>query len=245
MKKKLLIILLVVLVVGVGLFVFRNFTNKPDNAENKVSNLANNQENLKEDEDQIYFKVLKNEIKYVAEDNTEKLFKECMENYKEDTDGPKVKYALLDWDNDSKNEMVIMIESFNDGFYLILNNEDGIVYGFEDVYRGMEDIKIDGTFIGDGGASTYGVLRDKFQKNKRIQEILAEMDMDKYQIGGKDVSKDEFQKYMDEFDKKENVEFVTYIEKYEFDETSSNKPSNEVSKENLSSENKAEENIGA
>ena len=50
---------------------------------------------------------------------------------------------------------------------------------------------------------------------------------------------------MDEFDKKENVEFVTYIEKYEFDETSSNKPSNEVSKENLSSENKAEENIGA
>ena len=245
MKKKLLIILLVVLVVGVGLFVFRNFTNKPDNAENKVSNLANNQENLKEDEDQIYFKVLKNEIKYVAEDNTEKLFKECMKNYKEDTDGPKVKYALLDWDNDSKNEMVIMIESFNDGFYLILNNEDGIVYGFEDVYSGMEDIKIDGTFIGDGGASTYGVLRDKFQKNKRIQEILAEMDMDKYQIGGKDVSKDEFQKYMDEFDKKENVEFVTYIEKYEFDETSSNKPSNEVSKENLSSENKAEENIGA
>lgn len=215
MKKKLLVILFVVLVVGVGLFVFRNFINKPDNAENKVSNLADNQESSKEDEDQIYFKVLKNEIKYVAEDNTEKLFKECMENYKEDTDGPKVKYALLDWDNDSKNEMVIMIESFNDGFYLILNNEDGIVYGFEDVYRGMEDIKIDGTFIGDGGASTYGVLRDKFQKNKRIQETLAEMDMDKYQIGGKDVSKDEFQKYMDEFDKKENVEFVTYIEKYE------------------------------
>lgn len=215
MKKKLLIILLVVLVVGVGLFVFRNFTNKPDNTEKKLSNLANNQENSKEDEDQIYFKVLKNEIKYVAEDNTEKLFKECMENYKEDTNGPKVKYALLDWDSDSKNEMVVMIESFNDGFYLILNNEDGTVYGFEEVYRGMEDIKTDGTFIGSGGASAFGVLRDKFQKNKRIQETLAEMDMDKYQINGKDVSEDEFQKYMDEFDKKENVEFVTYIEKYE------------------------------
>ena len=73
MKKKLLIILLVVLVVGVGLFVFRNFINKPDNTEKEVSNLANNQENLKEDEDQIYFKVLKNEIKYVAEDNTDYL----------------------------------------------------------------------------------------------------------------------------------------------------------------------------
>ena len=41
MKKKLLIILLVVLVVGIGLFVFRNFTNKPDNTEKEVSNLAN------------------------------------------------------------------------------------------------------------------------------------------------------------------------------------------------------------
>lgn len=242
MKKKLLIILLVVLVVGVGLFVFRNFINKPDNTEKEVSNLANNQENLKEDEDQIYFKVLKNEIKYVAEDNTEKLFKECMENYKEDTDGPKVKYTLFDLDNDSKNEMVVMIEAFNDGFYLILNNEDGTVYGFEEVYRGMKDIKTDGTFIGAGGASSYGVFRDKFEKNKIIPETLAEVDMDKYQIDGKDVSEDEFQKYMDEFDKKENVEFVTYIEKYEFDETSSDKSSDENSKENLSSENKVEEN---
>ena len=55
MKKKLLIILLVVLVVGIVLFVFRNFTNKPDNTEKEVSNLADNQEELKEDEDQIYF----------------------------------------------------------------------------------------------------------------------------------------------------------------------------------------------
>ena len=53
---------------GVGLFAFRNFTNKPDNTEKEVSNLADNQEELKEDENQIYFKVLKNEIKYVAEE---------------------------------------------------------------------------------------------------------------------------------------------------------------------------------
>ena len=50
----------------------------------------------------------------------------------------------------------------------LLNNEDGTVYGFEEVYRGLKDLKTDGTYLASGGASSNGILRDKFEKNKRI-----------------------------------------------------------------------------
>ena len=47
------------------------------------------------------------------------------------------------------------------------------------------------------------------------------MDMGKFQIDGKDVSEEEYDKYLDEFSKKENVEFKNYVEKYEFEDRKS------------------------
>ena len=63
-----------------------------------------NAQDVAQEDDDIYFKVLKNEIKYVNEDNKETLFKEYMENYKESTENPKIKYTVFDFDNDSKND---------------------------------------------------------------------------------------------------------------------------------------------
>lgn len=205
MKKKILITLIVVLVLAVIIFFASKFMNVKDtqkDQKNMNKNEQINAQDVAQEDDDIYFKVLKNEIKYVNEDNKETLFKEYMENYKESTENPKIKYTVFDFDNDSKNEMIVMIEAFNDGFYLILNNEDGTVYGFEEVYRGLKDLKTDGTYLASGGASSNGILRDKFEKNKRIQETLAEMDMGKFQIDGKDVSEEEYNKYLDEFSKK-------------------------------------------
>ena len=240
MKKKILITLIVVLVLAVIIFFASKFMNMKDTQKDQKNMNENEQiddQDVAQEDDDIYFKVLKNEIKYVNEDNKETLFKEYMENYKESTENPKIKYTVFDFDNDSKNEMIVMIEAFNDGFYLILNNEDGTVYGFEEVYRGLKDLKTDGTYLASGGASSNGILRDKFEKNKRVQETLAEMDMGKFQIDGKDVSEEEYDKYLDEFSKKENVEFKNYVEKYEFDEKDSTE-----SKENLNSENKTTDN---
>ena len=134
MKKKILITLIVVLVLAVIIFLASKFMNVKDTQEDQKNMNKNEQINAQDvaqEDDDIYFKVLKNEIKYVNEDNKETLFKEYMENYKESTENPKIKYTVFDFDNDSKNEMIVMIEAFNDGFYLILNNEDGTVYGFE------------------------------------------------------------------------------------------------------------------
>ena len=131
MNKKILITLIVVLVLAVIIFFASKFMNMKDTQEDQKNMNENEQiddQDVAQEDDDIYFKVLKNEIKYVNEDNKETLFKEYMENYKESTENPKIKYTVFDFDNDSKNEMIVMIEAFNDGFYLILNNEDGTVY---------------------------------------------------------------------------------------------------------------------
>lgn len=238
MKKNLLKIIFINLILFVLLFIFSGCENKVSKEEHLNVNenvQTENQNNQQENADDEYFKVLRNEIKYVNEDNKETLFKTYMENYKESSDSTKIKYTIYDFDNDSKNEMIVMIEAFNDGFYLILNNEDGVIYGFEDVYRGMISIKTDGSYNGSGGAASNAILKDKFEKNKRITETLAEMDMGQYKIAGKDVSESEYSKYFDEFNKKENVTFTTYIENYDFNTENSDKTSNTTNTETQSS----------
>lgn len=217
MKKKLIVIVLIVLILTVIIYFASKLVNDEDDqgtSKNMNENVqASDQDVAKENDDDIYFKVLKNDVKYVDEDNKEILFKDYLENYKESSENPKVKYAVFDFDNDSKDEMIVLVEAFGDGFYLILNNENGTVYGFGEVYRGLQNLKTDGTYLASGGAFSNGIFRDEFEKNKRIQKTLAEMDMDKIQIDGKDVSKEEYEKYVDEFNKKENVEFKDYNEK--------------------------------
>ncbi len=229
MMKKLLAIIFINLILIMMLFTFSGCgsnVNKEENVNNtNESNQSDGEETLADDDNQLYFKVLENEIKYVNEDNNETLFKTYMENYKENSDSVKIKYTICDFDNDSKNEMIVMIEAFSDGFYLILNNENGIVYGFEDVYRGMKDIKTDGTYSASSGATTNGIYRSKFEKNKRTQEALAEMDMGNCKIAEKDVLESEYLKYFEEFSKKENVTFTTYTDHYNFNTDDSNKTS--------------------
>ena len=83
MKKKILITLIVVLVLAVIIFLASKFMNVKDTQEDQKNMNKNEQINAQDvaqEDDDIYFKVLKNEIKYVNEDNKETLFKEYMEN---------------------------------------------------------------------------------------------------------------------------------------------------------------------
>lgn len=228
MKKELIItniiLLIMLLLTGCG-------NDKQGKIEaNDVSNQeSENTEFAQENYDDLYFKVLNNEVEYINENNKNTKFSEYMDRY-EGTSNPCIKYAIFDFDSDSKNEIIVFIEAYSDGFYLILNNEDNTIYGFEDVYRGMTSIKTDGSYSASGGANLGGVLKCTFEKNKRITQSLAEMDMDKYQIAGEDVTEEEFLSYMEEFNKKENVQFITFIEKYNFNaenENSNNNTENE------------------
>lgn len=166
----------------------------------------------------IYMRVLKDETKYVSEENKETLFSEYMSRY--ECIDSKVEYTLFDFDRDSENEMIIRISSF-DGLYLILNYEDGTVYGFEDVYRGMVVIKEDGTYVGSGGADVHAVCRCTFEKNKRNVEELASSDWGTYVVNGHSATKAEYDEvYNKECESKKDVEFKVYAEKYEANSSS-------------------------
>ena len=184
-----------------------------NNKKNTSEENTTTQETQEVSVDDIYMSVLKDETKYVSEENKETLFSEYMSRY-EGRDA-KVEYTLMDFDRDNENEMIVRISSF-DGFYLILNYEDGTVYGFEDVIRGMIVIKEDGTYVGSGGADVHAVCRSTFDKSTRIVEELATSDWGTYEVGGKTAAKEEYEAvYEKECTSKKDVEFTVYTEKYE------------------------------
>ena len=212
MKKNLSITLILLC----AIFLLSGCGESSDNSQknnDEENNKAIAEETQEVSVNDIYMSVLKDETRYVSEENKETLFSEYMSRY--DGIDSKVEYTLFDFDRDNENEMIIRISSF-DGFYLILNYEDGVVYGFEDVFRGMTTIKDDGTHVATGGAEAYGLIRSTFDKNKKIDEFVAENDMGSYKVNGKAVSEEEFRETWEkECASKKDVEFKVYAEKYE------------------------------
>lgn len=159
----------------------------------------------------IYLEVVDGKKKYINEDNEETSINDYLKNL-DYTGNIKVSYAILNLDNDSKEEMVVGFSSDIDENYLVLNLENDKIYGFSESYRGMLELKTDGTMTGDNGADNSQIYRMTFDKNKRIDIILASMDGDKLQIDSKDVSDEEFTEYLKNQANKENVEFKDYKE---------------------------------
>lgn len=157
---------------------------------------------------ELYIEVIDNKQNYITEDNKEKSVNDYLtdENI---TDGYSVEYALIDLDNDNKDEMIVLFGA-NDGYYLILKNEDGKIYGFERDYRSMVTIKEDGTMLATNSASSSEIYKVSFDKNKMENISLAVQDGNTYKLDGKTATKKEVEKYYDEFNAKKDVEFTEY-----------------------------------
>lgn len=173
--------------------------------QNEVS--KSEKESEKEiDLEKIYLEVLEEKRAYVNEDNGEVYLKEYLKQFA-GMGQIKISYTVLDMDNDNAEELVALFEGY-DGFYLILNYEDEKVYGFEDVYRGMLDIKTNGYYYGSGGAASGGLLKSTFNKNIRNNETLAEQDYGIYKIAGEEVSEQKYNEYIqEEYYSKESVQW--------------------------------------
>lgn len=159
-------------------------------------------------EKEIYLDVIANKRNYISEDNTEK----NVEDYLKDaniTDDYTVKYALVDLDQDDKDEMIVLFESY-DGFYLILNIEDDKVYGFEKDYRSMVSIKEDGTMLATNSADSSEIYKISFDKNKIENISLAIEDGNTYKLDNKTATEAEVKNYFEEFNNKKEVEFIDY-----------------------------------
>lgn len=134
------------------------------------------------------------------------------------------KFTIIDLDNDSIPEVVIQIDSSSDGWYEVLHYYNGTVYGYYFVYRAMESLKNDGTFIGSSGAADNDLLKISFSGNTLNQIRLAysksefnENETVKYYIADKPVSESEFNALMKNQNLKSDVTW------YDFNNSNINK----------------------
>lgn len=118
-------------------------------------------------------------------------------------------FIIVDMDGDGVNEIVLYCSPES---AQVLHYEDGVVYSYQDVFRGMKRIHINGIYEGSGGAASTGYYRiTEWNSNGYIEEELASMDGDYLEVGGVEVTQEEFGNYVDsieEIELAENIEFT-------------------------------------
>ncbi len=71
-------------------------------------------------------------------------------------------------------------------------------------------VKSDGSIYGSGGANASYVYKLILDKNKYEEVVLAENNEGMYKIDNKEVTKDEYDNYLEEFNKKDSISYTDY-----------------------------------
>jgi len=121
------------------------------------------------------------------------------------------KFTIVDMDGDGVPEVVTEVSM--GGERLVFHYENGEIYSFSFVYRGMNLLKKDGTFLSSGGAGCT-----HFYKLKFIDGIYQEIEIASFcdgidRINSKPASEDEILSFFDKQYEKEDVEWHPYSEK--------------------------------
>ena len=131
--------------------------------------------------------------------------------------GDPTSFTIVDMNNDGKNEIAIALDF---GAVQILHYEDGAVYGYQFVFRGMCPIYLNGIYEGSSAAN-HSVYRRFTELNKDgyTEEILAEAyfsydddSYSSYEMGGVSVSREEFEEFRQTAEGVGEVEDIDYTE---------------------------------
>ena len=103
------------------------------------------------------------------------------------------RFIIVDMDRDGREEIVLECDP---GTKHILRYEDGEVYSYQFATRAMLSISEDGIYgASDGAADNYFLRITELNKNGYTEELLAELHNEHYEIGGKEVTWEEFLEY--------------------------------------------------
>lgn len=124
-------------------------------------------------------------------------------------------FTIVDMNNDGKNEIVIYLEF---GIEQILYYEDGVVYGYQFVERGMSPIYSNGIYEGFISAEHCDYHRltelnkDGFTEGKIAEAIYSSSGDNYYEIGGISVSQEEFEEFKQSLADAGEAECIDYTE---------------------------------
>lgn len=71
-------------------------------------------------------------------------------------------FTVVDLDDDGKEEVVLALDAGFDGFFEVLHEQNGTVYGYTLVYRAMQALKQNGLLAFSSGALDSGIGRLRF-----------------------------------------------------------------------------------
>jgi len=139
-------------------------------------------------------------------------------------------FSVLDMDGDQIPEIVLEIAHGGSGgsvvSYVILHYNNGRIYGYERLLRGLMELKKDGTHNWSGGAMVSGVAQWQSPPNADIDIMRYEADYDEetdqftftFLVNGEEVTEEEFDLARAEQAAKEDAEWHEFtpenVERY-------------------------------
>lgn len=118
-------------------------------------------------------------------------------------------FGIVDLDNDGIEEMVLS------GFpetTQILDYQEGKVYSYQFVFRGMAGISVNGVYSSSSAADIGGFHRIYLDKGTYEEETLAYMEGEYFEVEGLEATADEFFAYTETFVKAEKIENMDFTE---------------------------------
>lgn len=220
-------------------------TTSSDNKNENTNTLAIN----------AYKAVLQNNAEFYSIDNKQNMhLKDFLTNKKlYDTTFKATRFAVLDMDGDKIPEVVLELTAGDHPeFYEIFHYMNGKVYGYFKVYRGLEMLKVDGTFWSSGGAYDNECSKLKFNSNAFETDVLGYMKSSQsnkgltisYFVNNKPVSKEAFDSFTKKQNEKKDVDWYELSEsniktKIADSQSSSNSQSNNPNQVSKKQEYKA------
>ena len=212
---------------------YQNSSASEPSTTDNTENTAINQE-----DDDVLLSVLYNKTPFITAKGTTVYMKDYkpfykypddIDYYEKDNVFVPGDYAYVDLDKDGRNELVVSESPYADT-YLILYKTSDKIYGCSLYGRWFQSLKSDGTFLSSGGAYSNSYNTISFNENIYNISTIAKFDFiadtekpssDKYgfepdyeksvfEIKGKKVSFDEIEKFVEEWDKRPEAEWIKF-----------------------------------
>lgn len=128
-----------------------------------------------------------------------------------------VDFTILDMDGDNIPEVVLELTNGADGSVEVFHYYDGTVYGYAFVYRGLKNLKADGTFNFSSGASLSGYATLIFNGNQSTYNILGQSKYEddgktlEYLIDNQKVTEDQFLNFSAIQNQKQDATWMDFI----------------------------------
>ena len=174
---------------------------------------------------EAYKAVLQNKVNFFSQDNKKNVYLNDFLTNEEiyGTIFKVTRFAVLDLDGDKTPEVVLELSVGNNDpmCFEVLHYVNGAVYGCNIVYRGLEELKADGTFMYSNGASDYGCGKLRFKSNACETDILGYCKSSEsnngitisYFINNKSVTEKSFNSFIQEEHEKKGATFYEFSQK--------------------------------